>query len=105
MHVVEVVALYDDKSSVGIVELYDLELNIAENEVAEYDIYPNPAKDFVRISANNGQLSSVKIYNVTGVLIKQIEVYSKEIEINISDYNPGVYFFNINGEVVKIIKN
>ena len=105
MHVVEVVALYDDKSSVGIVELYDLELNIVENEVADYSIYPNPAKDFVRISANNGQLSSVKIYNVIGVMIEQIEVYSKEIEINISDYNPGVYFFNINGEVVKIIKN
>lgn len=105
MHVVEVVALYDDKSSVGIVELYDLELNIVENEFADYNIYPNPAKDFVKVSANNGQLSSVKVYNVTGVMIEQIEVYSKEIEINISDYNPGVYFLNIDGKVVKIIKN
>lgn len=97
LHVIEVVALYDDKSSVGIVKLYDSGLGIEENEVAVYSIYPNPARDFVKLSASNGKLSVVRIYNSLGMMVDAIEVSSDEIEISTKDYNIGVYFFVIEG--------
>ena len=68
-------------------------------------IYPNPAQNIVKLSAIGSQNSVVKVYNCLGMLVEEIEMSSKEIEINVSDYNPGVYFFNVNGEVVKVIKN
>lgn len=83
--------------------------SISENGVEGMMIYPNPAKDFVKVSAISGQLSVVRIYNYLGILIDEIEINSDEVEINISDYNSGVYFFNVeteNGNVTKkVVKN
>ena len=30
---------------------------------------------------------------------------TNEIEINVSDYNPGIYFFNIDGKTKKVVIN
>ena len=40
-----------------------------------------------------------------GMKVDEIEMNSDNIEINISDYERGIYFFNVEGEVVKVIKN
>ena len=40
------------------------------------------------------------------MLVEEIEINSNETEINVSDYNPGIYFFSIqteNGNVTKKI--
>jgi hypothetical protein len=72
-------------------------------------IYPNPANDFIKLSAVGYQLSVIKIYNYLGILIGEFEANSNEIEINISNYNSGVYFIEINTEngnnIKRIIKN
>lgn len=103
-YVVEVVALYDDKSSVGIVKTIDAELNINENTDVNINIYPNPAKDLVKLSVVSGQQSTVRIYNVLGMMVDEIEMNSNEIEINVSSYKPGIYFINVetsNGNIIK----
>ena len=72
-------------------------------------IYPNPANDFIKLSAVGYQLSVIKIYNYLGILVGEFEANSNEIEINISNYNSGVYFIEINTEngnnIKRIIKN
>ena len=73
-------------------------------EERNVNIYPNPARDFVRVSTVNGQQSTVKIYNTIGMLVDEFEINSDEIEINVSDYKSGVYFVKvstINGSVIK----
>ncbi len=70
----------------------------------KFFITPNPAKDYVKLSAYNGQLSKVKIYNTLGMLVEEIAVNSNEIEINVLNYNKGIYFINlqtVNGAVTK----
>ena len=84
---------------------YNGNLNLNENNFTSVEIYPNPANNFVKVSSNGCQLTVVKIYNMLGMMIDEIEVNAKEIEINISDYNTGIYFFNIDGEVVKVVKD
>ena len=105
---VEVVALYaDDKESVGVIATHGM--SVTENEDCNIAIYPNPARDFVKLSANSYQLSTVRVYNCLGMLVEEIEVNSSEVEINTSGYNAGIYFINIQtteGNVTKkIIKN
>ena len=103
-YVVEVVALYDDKSSVGVVKTIDAELNINENTDVSINIYPNPAKDLIKLSVVSGQQSTVRIYNVLGMMVDEIEMSSNEIEINVSSYKPGIYFINVetsNGNIIK----
>lgn len=80
---------------------------IVDVEVIEeknVNIYPNPAKDFVRVSAVSNQPSAVRIYNTLGMLVEEIEMNSEEIEIDLSSYNSGIYFINISNEETNTTK-
>ena len=83
---------------------FTLEVGVGAEETisSDIEIYPNPAKDVVKLSAVSGQHSVVRIYNVMGILVEEIELDAEEIELDVSDYNPGIYFFNINGKTVKV---
>ena len=103
-HIVEVVAVYENGTSVGSAVLVTEDTNVSEMTENNISVYPNPAKDFVKLSAVSGQLSAIKIYNCLGMLVEEIEVNANEVEINISEYNTGIYFINIqteNGNIVK----
>lgn len=85
------------------VSVYYNHVTIEDNTKKNVSVYPNPAKEFIKLSAIGSQLSVVRIYNCIGILVEEIEVDSEDVEINISDYNPGIYFFNINGSVTKVV--
>lgn len=105
-HYVEVRTMYaDDKSSVSLMDIFASGVNVSEiNETSSFNVYPNPASDFVKVSTDNSQQTTVRIYNVLGMLVEEIEINSNETEINVSDYNPGVYFFNIQTESGNVTK-
>ena len=108
VHIAEVVAVYENgMTSVAAIAVIDNDwINVAETEDVNVMIYPNPASDVVKVTTVNGQQSTVRIYNILGMLVEEIEINSNETEINVSDYNPGIYFFNIqteNGNVTKKI--
>ena len=82
-------------------------VSIEENDVTNVNVYPNPARDVVKVSTVNGQQSTVRVYNYLGMLIEEISVgtrhatsvpYSNEIEINVSDYKSGIYFVEVTTE-------
>ncbi len=74
------------------------------NNSSKIEIYPNPAKDIIKLSAVSNQPSAVKIYNISGAIIDEIDFNSNEIEINISEYESGIYFIEANGESIKFVK-
>ena len=101
---VEVVAKYDDKESVGLFDLIEFNVDIEENYLENISIYPNPAKDFFKLTTQGSQIKTIKVYNCLGMMIEEIEVNTNEVEINTSDYKSGVYFINIetkNGSFTK----
>lgn len=105
-HVAEVVALYaDDKSSVGVAKTFSSGVNVNEIKLDEVscDIYPNPAKDFVKVQSSN-IVKYVKIFNTLGMLVEEIEVDAFEVEINTSRYNSGIYFISLETESGNITK-
>lgn len=79
-------------------------VNVDEIDTIEASIYPNPANDFVKLSVVSNQPSIVRIYNCLGMHVEEIEVDSDEIEIDLSDYNSGIYFLNIDSENGSIVK-
>jgi hypothetical protein len=64
-----------------------------ENKVS---LYPNPAKNNVTISTQLTNNDNIKIFDVTGKLIKAERFNSKSIIFSVSDYKNGLYFYNIN---------
>ena len=57
-------------------------------------VYPNPANDQVRIESAKG-IESVMVYNMMGVLVETIPANSMILNVNLSQYRNGTYFFNI----------
>ena len=57
-------------------------------------VYPNPANDQVRIESANS-IESVMVYNMMGALVETIPASGMIVNVNLSNYSNGVYFFNI----------
>ena len=57
-------------------------------------LYPNPANSNVRIEAKNA-IESVMVYNMMGALVETIPANDSNVNVNLSQYSNGVYFFNI----------
>jgi hypothetical protein len=71
---------------------------------AECEVYPTIATDKVTISTS-ATVSSVKVYNLQGALIKSI---TNEAEISVAGFIPGMYLMEVittNGKSIhKIIR-
>ncbi len=87
----------------------EVNTNFTENSNVILSVYPNPAKDRITIDSN-GEIKSIEIFSITGA-----KVYSKtnisnsaSNEVNISDFNSGMYVLVVNDGVkrhtMKIIK-
>ena len=57
-------------------------------------VYPNPANNQVRIESAKS-IESVMVYNAMGVLVETIPTDGMIVNVNLSQYREGVYFFNI----------
>ncbi len=65
--------------------------------------YPNPASESFTVSgrqsAVGGQQSiNIRVSNMIGVMIDEVETVEKEnwkISIDVSDYQPGIYFVTV----------
>lgn len=62
-----------------------------------FNVYPNPAKDYLNISNNNAEPFDLELYNLQGQLLHYIHADSNKINIPLSKdkYNKGVYFVKI----------
>jgi hypothetical protein len=70
--------------------------------VNNYDIpnsklYPNPANDFITIESYD-IITSVSIYNSAGEIMEQKTLNSKEFNLNLDDYNNGLYLVKVTSE-------
>ncbi|MBR1514925.1 MAG: T9SS type A sorting domain-containing protein [Bacteroidales bacterium] len=67
---------------------------VEENEAPLCRVYPNPAQTQVFVEADNG-IKSVKVYDMLGNLVKELTADSKILNVSLSDFSNGVYFFNV----------
>ena len=63
--------------------------------------YPNPANSTITLpyQLNQGETSTMRIYNLNGQLIesKQIDATFDKILLNVSNYRKGLYLYEVNG--------
>ncbi len=84
-------------SDAGVVEYIvsvDGELLSVNELSSKVMVYPNPANGSVRVEAGNG-IESVNVYNVLGTLVETVNANGKTVNVNLSNYSDGVYFFSI----------
>lgn len=66
-------------------------------------LYPNPAKDFFRISTSSTEKLKVRVYALTGQLLHQ-GIYTNEQNIDVSNLTTGVYLIQVNQSTFKFVK-
>ena len=82
-------------------------LSTSKISISDVSIYPNPAKDFVNISANE-KIDLIRIYDLTGRIVLQSTPNRENLNLNVTDLSKGVYLVKLNAgdkeSTIKLIK-
>lgn len=78
----------------------------SENGSRQFEVYPNPATDFIKLRFLNNNKYRIDIFDVNGRLVKSLDLYEKDTLISISDLENGLYFIKTssNTQSFKFIK-
>ena len=98
-HSYNVVAVYPQGESLPVTIVVVVGESVEENNVM-FAIYPNPAKDFVKINSNAAKYEYQLINNIGQIVVSGAA--SGESQIDVANINKGVYFLKVvaDGEVV-----
>lgn len=67
------------------------------------EMYPNPTKDYVNICGNSNEIFDIFLYDNLGQLILNKKINGND-QINIKDFNAGLYYLKILDKEQPIIK-
>ena len=67
-------------------------------------IFPNPTSDKLNIHLDL-IMNKVTVYSVTGQLIENININTTNYQLDVSEYDPGIYMIQIETEKGRIIKS
>ena len=73
---------------------------VSKNTIS-FSVIPNPASDFIYITLNGAENSSIKIIDILGNNL-YFETISTSKKIDISDFKNGIYFISIESSDSKI---
>ena len=80
---------FTDPSSVGFSDMFT-------NDNTRFKVYPNPCENILNIDADGLK----RLYDLNGKLLLE----TKENIIDMSKYQPAMYFLEVNGKRVKVMK-
>jgi hypothetical protein len=67
-------------------------------ELKRIVVYPNPSTDYVQVQGDMEYPSAMRIYNMTGRLIREVKLESGEQQIDISGLQEGLFIIRISGK-------
>mgnify|MGYP006279043339 CR=1 FL=1 len=69
-----------------------------DQEMSSFRIFPNPALDIIFITIEQKSVYSVEIFNLAGQMIFSKEVNEQQLRVNVSGWDPGLYFVQLSTE-------
>jgi hypothetical protein len=66
-------------------------------------VYPNPVNDILTINSEK-EIGEIKIYDVVGKLVYQELIKNSNAEIDVREFEPGIYFVEIARMRMKFVK-
>ncbi len=84
------------------------EFTIIDDAIEEYEnnfeIYPNPVDDVLYIKSEKN-IEEINIYNIVGIKVAAVSVQRSAFSLDMSGFNSGVYFIDVDGKTFRIIRN
>ena len=82
-------------------------LSLGETHKDKIVLYPNPISERSILQLpNEAEIDQLKIYNISGVLVKEISITTENYILNNMDFASGLYFYQVssNGKHIKTEK-
>lgn len=77
----------------------DTLLGVSEVNTTNFEVFPNPARDFVTISVGEDTLQSVQLTDINGRIVKTVNFNNAaDNQINVSDLSSGIYMMKISSD-------
>lgn len=74
---------------------YSETIGISEKDITkEINIFPNPAKDYAKITAKDG-INRIVLYDITGNVVYRSEAKATETRISIGNLSTGIYILRV----------
>jgi len=90
---------FDENGGLDIIYL----TGIAENQIASYSLYPNPTRDYIRLSGIDQQ-TQINVYDLTGSLVLQ-QVVNDGQQIDVSILRSGSYLMHVeSGSTAQVLR-
>lgn len=92
----------------GIITVVNIVNGIESNKAVTFSYYPNPVTEKLCLSSN-GNIKTVKVFNISGKMIESLIFDSESVFIDFSSLKSDIYILEINGlqdskKNIKIIK-
>jgi len=72
-----------------------LKLGIAEIPVGDFNLYPNPAQQYITVEREFATFATIELYNAVGAYINKYETTEAKFEINVATLSAGTYFIKV----------
>ncbi len=72
-------------------------IGLNTNKVENLNIYPNPTKDILYLTASE-KINTVNIINMMGQVVKSVKVNANNTNINVEDLSAGIYSVVVNSD-------
>lgn len=79
-------------------------LDIANVQLSEYKIYPNPMSTILNIDLPDFQEANFKILNLNGQVVLNEKIYKKNQQIDVAGFSKGIYFIQLQIDGLSISK-
>lgn len=79
-------------------------IETVENVSGEISVYPNPASDFIMITAQGQELKQIEFMQADGKLLKTIQPQQGNYQLNLDDVHAGMYFIRVAGSKENVVK-
>ena len=89
-------------------EVFQAYVGVTEKNELKFNIYPNPASDYLVVEGIGFKKLNFSIYNIVGQSVIAGNLDNNSSKINIASLNSGIYFIKINTEskteTIKFVK-
>jgi len=96
----------NDDTGVYIFGFSELTTSVGDNQLDfDFTISPNPANDIIKISTLDTEIESISLFDIQGRKLvdeKDLQAFG-DYTLDISKFNSGIYFINVNNKQAKKI--
>jgi len=80
------------------------ETSTEENDVSSSRVYPNPAKDELRVEMSNTHGATISITDIAGRIVRVIHLEGNDSFVDVSELISGIYFVTVEFEDFKSVQ-